>query len=365
MGSVDPSQHTFWTQRVRNSETGMVADSARGSVISPPYQRIVDVQSVVLDDRWDAVIVLGDFDDAPLPGVVGDAEIWGWLWKRINTPGNVAAQVSGNTVTLTWTNQHRGRSLDGTIIHRYQNGTRYLAVLAGAGDSTFVETVPTGLWRYELRHGQAAIDYQVDQNWWSDPVVRDVNVGVPPPVDHDPPTYVNCRGRFAAVIDCAWQNQVHSVPLEVLRDDAVVATLAAGTTSYSDSTVARNETYAYRLRHVENTHASTASAPATVMAQPVPPTLLSCGDHSPTSIQCYWDGWEPEAETEVYRSTSFKFSHLTTKPPGVTNHLDTGLTTGVMYWYMVRYKLGADVSDWSNVLAQDAGGNDPEGGNDR
>jgi hypothetical protein len=138
MGSVDPSQHTFWTQRVRNSETGMVADSARGSVISPPYQRIVDVQSVVLDDRWDAVIVLGDFDDAPLPGVVGDAEIWGWLWKRINTPGNVAAQVSGNTVTLTWTNQHRGRSLDGTIIHRYQNGTRYLAVLAGAGDSTFL-----------------------------------------------------------------------------------------------------------------------------------------------------------------------------------------------------------------------------------
>lgn len=348
---------TVWQKRIRHSLDGAALDSlVQKDYAAAGAPRTAQV-SAVLYQAYDGISWEANFSaTGEVRPFNEDSELWVKVWKYIQPPSNASASASGNVVTLSWTNTHQNRGIDGTVVQRYNAVTNALArtVILAHDASSFVDTVPDGSWRYEVRHGQEDIlPNDVFAGMLGDPV--QVNIG------SVAPTNLFCYGHFAAVIDCSWQNAVQTLSVQVLRDGAVVATLPAGTNSFSDSGVTRNVTYVYRVRHVDNGFPGLQSNPDTVVAAPEPPVLLSCGDISDTSIRCHWDGYEPTAETEVHRSTTgVRFDLLATKAPGITSHLDEGLTTGTTYWYKVRFKLGGEFSDWSNTLAQDAGGIGPE-----
>ncbi|MBI4519874.1 MAG: hypothetical protein HY701_03490 [Gemmatimonadetes bacterium] len=303
-------------------------------------------------------MVDASFDNVPVAFGL-DPELWSWIWNFMREPDSVRVSTVDTIVTLTWVNRHGRRAIDGTLVWRRNANTDAVvrAFTLGPQETSIVDTTTSGQWRYELRHRQDKLHAVMEAEMWSDPVY--VNVGYPAPQG------LWCIGHFAAVVDCTWTNGTNAAPVEVLRDGTSLTVLPAGSTSHSDATLVRNSSYTYTVRHTENGYPSPSSSPVTVTAAPQPPSLDSCGDSSPTAIHCYWSGWEGAAQTEVWRSTGARFSLIATKAPGVTDHLDEGLTTGTTYYYKVRYLQNGEVSDWSNTQVQDAGGIGPQSVGDK
>jgi M6 family metalloprotease-like protein len=128
---------------------------------------------------------------------------------------------------------------------------------------------------------------------------------------------------------------------------AHLATTAANATSYTNTGLACNTPYFYRVRAVGSSYSaySNTAGATTIVCPPAAPTNLSLSAVSQTRIDLSWtDNASNETNYLVQRSLSGSggWSDVALLGPNLNSYADTGLACGTTYYY--------------KVLAQNAGG---------
>jgi hypothetical protein len=232
-----------------------------------------------------------------------------------------------------------------------------------ASDQEFIDTgLSRGIYGYFVRHvtakGFRGLDQAVDvipSPHSSSSAAKSFYVDTAPPPPPQPPAApsgLRCEGNFAPEMDCFWFNGDATASTEVYRNGQLKATLFPQQTHYLDLTVVRGTTHGYKIRHIKGGLVSPFDSTSTV-ANPVPPENLSCGGTGPTTASCTWVVKEQYDTVQVQRRFGNKaWQTIAILPPTPYPYTgwfdDTGLSTGVMYTYRMRYRRGADASAFSN-----------------
>lgn len=145
--------------------------------------------------------------------------------------------------------------------------------------------------------------------------------------------------------------------------------LPADATSFSDTTVAAETTYYYRLQAVNNVGSSafsnTSIATTPVSVIPVAPSMLVAVSRARDQISFSWrDNSSIEIRFLIERSRDADFATIDgTRTTGAneTSFWDWGLSAGTTYYYRVRAESAAFVSPWSNVASATTSGTAPSG----
>lgn len=162
-----------------------------------------------------------------------------------------------------------------------------------------------------------------------------VNSSVPmtPPLA---PSNLMANPVTASHVTLTWtDNASNEKSYEVLRDGALIGVLAAGATSYTDSTVTGNTTYSYEVRAVNPTGSASSGtiSVATPYAMPLAPTLLTASSVTADQITLTWqDNAGNETSYEVWRNGVL----LTTLATDSGTFVDSALTQNTTYTYEVR-----------------------------
>jgi len=126
-----------------------------------------------------------------------------------------------------------------------------------------------------------------------------------------------------------------------------LASVAAGTTTYTDTSTTDGVTYYYVVRAKDNignieTNTNEASATADATAPPAPSNLAATAIAG-NGIQLTWTASSPEtdvAQYDIYRATTSGGQSYTspayTVSVGTTSYTDTTVTDGLTYYYVVR-----------------------------
>ena len=133
-----------------------------------------------------------------------------------------------------------------------------------------------------------------------------------------------------------------------------VKTLAANTTTYTDTGLTPNTTYYYKVKAYNDGGSSDYSNVASQTTKNIPPAApsnLSVTGYSTDTITLSWtDNSNNEDGFEVYRSTDGKtYSKVKTLVANTTTYTDTRLTPNTIYYYKVMAYNNAGNSAYSNT----------------
>ncbi len=176
------------------------------------------------------------------------------------------------------------------------------------------------------------------------------------------PSELSAQAVSSSQITLSWSdNSSDETGFRIQRstgsDFADLATVTAGTASYSDTGLSAATTYIYRVcasnAAGDSSYADSASATTSASAAnvPVEATALSGQAVSATQINLTWsDNSSNETGFRIQRDAGSGFSTLTTVTAGRTFYHDTGLTPSATYSYrVVAYNSTGD-SDASNTV---------------
>jgi Zn-dependent metalloprotease len=184
-----------------------------------------------------------------------------------------------------------------------------------------------------------------------------VCLGLPP----EAPTALTATALSSSRISLAWTDNSSSedgFKLERSSDGvsfSEIATLDVNETSDTDTGLAANGTYSYRVRAFAGAQFSDYSnvAQATTGPPPAAPTSLTAAAVSSGRINLAWvDNASNEAGFKVERSTDgVTFMEIATPGPNTRSYSDTSLAGTTTYHYRVRAYDGPNVSAYSNVAS--------------
>ncbi|MEX2235377.1 MAG: fibronectin type III domain-containing protein [Cyclobacteriaceae bacterium] len=237
---------------------------------------------------------------------------------------------------------HLCLTYDGTTAKLYADGT----------------LIASGVKTWNLALSKAYIGRQVnDSEYWNGSIddVRIYNTALSasqvqalvtqPPAS---PTQLTATSASSSSINLTWTDaSTNETGFQVERSStsgsgfALINTTAADATSFTDTGLTSGTIYYYRIRAINSggESAYTAEANATPMALPASPTQLIATSASSTSINLSWtDGSTNETGFQVERSSTSGsgFSLINTTTASATSFLDTGLTSGTIYYYRIR-----------------------------
>ncbi len=134
-------------------------------------------------------------------------------------------------------------------------------------------------------------------------------------------------------------------------DFVVVATLAADTTTYTDTGLVEGDTYCYRIQAFTNAglRSLPLDAEAMTTVPPAPDTIAATADDANTVTVTWNDtstGEDLFAVARCQGSGCTDFTEIGTVPTGTTTFTDTGLCAGTTYTYTVR---ALHSGDWSSA----------------
>jgi titin len=182
------------------------------------------------------------------------------------------------------------------------------------------------------------------------------------------PTSLVATASGTSTVDLTWTDTSSNETGFVLERSTSAAfsgatsrTLAAGTTSATETGLAPATTYYFRLKatgsggdsgYSNTATATTASAPAPTV--PAAPTGLTATATGATTVDLRWtDASTDETGFVLDRSTTSAFSTVVSRnlPAGTTATTDTGLAAATTYYYRVRAINGAGSSTPSNTAS--------------
>lgn len=183
----------------------------------------------------------------------------------------------------------------------------------------------------------------------------------PVPVVPAAPSALVAMGSGSSVVSLQWRdNSAAETGFKVQRSgDGVnfveIATLPADTATYGDATVAPATTYTYRVAAYNSAGQSQYSNNAlvtTAAAPPSAPASLTASAVSSTLVSLAWTHATAGVEFVVERSTDgVQFLALPVTDASARRYDDASVTPGSTYWYRVRARGSAGLSEPSNVAS--------------
>ncbi|HEX8473381.1 MAG TPA: S8 family serine peptidase [Pyrinomonadaceae bacterium] len=293
-------------------------------------------------------MVLGD--DTPSMPLVKDITVIG--------PNNLSANASSTSqINLSWTDN--ADKEDGFIVERCQGaGCTNFAQIAqlGANVTSYINTGLTVSTPYVYR--VYAFDNQDNSNY-----SNTVSVSTLAPPAPAVPTSLDFTVYSTTQVNLSWMdNSTDETGFRVERCAGVgctnfvqIAQLGANIKAYSNTGLAVNTTYVYRVRAYNNNgNSAYSSAVQVAMQAPPAPSALSGLAASTTQINVSWadnsnneDGFDIERCTGA---TCTKFTKITQAGKNLTSYSNTGLTTRTTYRYRVRAVNKIGTSTYSTIV---------------
>ena len=215
-------------------------------------------------------------------------------------------------------------------------------------------------------YGRGQFESDVQAWLWRTYPRNSISVPPPPPAA---PTNLTAQAASASQINLAWtDNATNETGYTVERAPdqagtagtfAQVASLPAGSASYSNTGLASLTAYWFRVRAFNATDVSAYAAPATATTflAPAAPTNLQGQAISTTRIDLTWtDNATNETGYAVERApdnagTPGTFAQIASLAAGAAAYSNTGLNANTRYWYRVRAFNATDQSAYSANLS--------------
>jgi hypothetical protein len=162
-------------------------------------------------------------------------------------------------------------------------------------------------------------------------------------------------------IGLTWKdNSTNETGFEVMRSTSgttgfnIIATVGAGVSSYTDSTVAASTLYYYEVRAINqnggSAFAETSTTTTSLPAMPGAPTGLSAAAVNTVTVKLSWtDNVSNESNFEVYRSNGNdqNYVRINSLPANTTSYADGGLFSNAVYYYKIRAVNAGGVSAYT------------------
>jgi subtilisin family serine protease len=195
-----------------------------------------------------------------------------------------------------------------------------------------------------------------------------INAAPPPPAPAAPSDLAAATAS-ASQIDLTWvdgSNNEDGFKIERCQGAGCanfgqIATVGAGTTSYSNTGLSASTTYSYRVRafngggnsDFSNTASATTADPPPPPPAPAAPSNLTADPAGQTQINLAWtDNANNEDGFKIERCQGAgcaNFGQIATVGANVTTYNNTGLSSGTTYSYRVRANNAGGDSDFSNT----------------
>lgn len=288
----------------------------------------------------------------------------------------VATALAGGSIKLTWTASSPETDVSQYNIYRATTsaGQDYSSTTytVSAGITTYTDTATTDgqTYYYVVRAQDAAGNIETNTN----EVSATASGGTGPPA----PTNLTATAIAGGSIKLTWtasSPETNVAQYNIYRAtssggqnyNSSLASVSAGTTTYTDTTTTDGVTYYYVVRAQDNvgnieTNTNEASATADATAPPAP-TNLTATAITDDGIQLSWTASSPETDVSqynIYRATTSggeNYSSPTyTVSAGTTTYTDTSTTDGVTYYYVVRAQNAAgNIETNTNEVSATAG----------
>ncbi|SDS43056.1 S8 family serine peptidase [Opitutus sp. GAS368] len=275
-------------------------------------------------------------------------------------PSNLSATAtSSSAINLTWTNN--ATNAQGNTVERSTDNATFTQIASlAAGTTSYSDTGLTASTTYYYRvrafnsAGNSAYSNTASAATQS-----------PPPTIPAAPSNLSATATSSSAINLTWTDNTNNEDgfrVERSTDNTTftqVASLAANSTSYSDTGLAASTTYYYRVRAFNSAGNSGYSNTASATTQAPPPTVpaapsnLSASATSSSAINLTWTNNATNAQgNTVERSTdNATFTQIASLAAGTTSYSDTGLTASTTYYYRVRAFNSAGNSAYSNTAS--------------
>lgn len=301
--------------------------------------------------------------------------------KGIQAFGSTSGTYDNNTISLCATGLNLVDSANAKVRNNisYNNTTNY----EKSGDTGTTETtnligidpkfVSSATFNFQLLTTSPAINTGTALGYTTDilgiavPQQANPCIGcyefvptVPTPTPPAAPSSLSATTISSSQINLAWINNgagtlVFSIERRVGNNAFVqIVVTAAGATSYSNTGLAQNTTYEYRIRAFDGSLYSlySSSAGATTSINfPATPTTLLATTISSTEIDLSWVN--PGSGTLVFaierRIGTNAFVEIFRTAAGATSYANTGLGSDTTYEYRVRAYDGSFFSPYSNT----------------
>jgi predicted phage tail protein len=196
---------------------------------------------------------------------------------------------------------------------------------------------------------------------WSNEASAKTNT--PPATIPVAPSNLIATATGTSVINLSWIDNAANETSYVLQRSlaavsgfTTIATLAANTTSYSNTGLNSSTTYYFKVQAVNSVGNSAwsnvANATTSASGPPVVPTQLVAKSTGCSTINLTWiDNSSNETSFDLRRSTSLSGTYTTiaTLPANAITYTNTGLTKGRKYYYKVRAVNAAGNSAFGNI----------------
>lgn len=146
----------------------------------------------------------------------------------------------------------------------------------------------------------------------------------------------------------AWTNGDSSCQTNIYRAGALVTTVAAGATAFTDTGLAINGTYAYEVRHIKSgveSGGTTCNGTTLVDGPDAAPSGVNAVYNGNATNTLSWVNGDATASTEIYTNGAL----TTIVAPGVTSYSYPS-TANTSYTHICRHNKNGYVSDWSNLM---------------
>jgi len=274
-------------------------------------------------------------------------------------PSNLVATPAGtSSIKLTWADN----STNETSFVLMQSSTsggifnKLITISANTTSYTDVGLGSSATYYYKIQATNAG-----GNSSWSNEA--SAKTDTPPANIPAAPSNLIATAAGTSVINLTWSDIATNETSYVLQRSlssgsgfSTIATLAANTTSYSNSGLNSSTTYYYKVQAINSIGSSAWSnvvnSTTATSGPPAAPSNLTAKATGCNSILLTWfDNSVNETNFDLRRSTSLNgtYSTIATLPSNITTYTNTGLTKGRKYYYKVRAINSSGNSAWSNI----------------
>jgi len=266
------------------------------------------------------------------------------------TPTDVSAEAESSTsITVSWS------SVTGATGYKVYRSSSSSGTYSSVGVVTTTSYTNTGLTAGTTYYYKVSAYNSTGESAQSSSVSAKTSASVSKP---DTPTGVSAEAASSTSIKVSWSSSTGAAEYKVYRSSSSSGTYSSvgdvTTTSYTDTGLAANTTYYYKVSASnsagESAQSSSVSA-KTSESIPSTPTDVSAEAASSTSITVSWSSVTGATGYKVYRSSSSSGTYSKAGDATTTSYTDTGLTANTTYYYKVSASNSAGESSQSSSVS--------------